>query len=107
MLQRGETVLGTAVRRLDGYVYLMLDVVHPEESAFEHGRWVGADQQRARCEHVFQDEAGPKLMTAATELEEVRQQLETCRLDTGHLTRAHAALKTALESLARCLDPDG
>lgn len=84
----------------------LLDVVRPEESAFEHGRWVGADQQRARCERVFRDQAGPKLLTAAAELEAVRQQLEACQLDTGHLVRAHAALEAAFESLGGCLDPD-
>lgn len=106
----GGPIPGLAACRADGYCYLMLDAVYPADSAFHHGRLQGLQEERSHLERVFLDEAGPKLLAAAFQVEIAKRRLEANRLDAAPLAQASQALTEAIETLGAALeakDPQG
>jgi hypothetical protein len=99
-----EPIPGLVASRADGYCYLMLDAVYPADSAFQHGRVQGLQEERSHLERVFLDEAGPKLLAAAWQVELAKRQLEAHRLDATPLAQASQALSEAIETLGAALD---
>jgi hypothetical protein len=88
----------------------MLDAVYPADSAFQHGRAQGIQEEGSQLERVFLDEAGPKLLVAAWQVELAKRQLEARRLDAAPLAQASQALSEAIETLGAALeakDPQG
>jgi hypothetical protein len=95
---------GLVARRADGYLYLMLDAVYPADSGFQHGRLEGLEEERRHVERVFLDEAGPKLLVAAFQVEVAKRRMEAHRLDATPLAEASQALHEAIETLGAALD---
>jgi PAS domain-containing protein len=98
---------GYAAKREDGFVLLMLDVVHPTTGAIEDARFFGREEERNRIIKLFHDQVSPKLLAAVFEVVSAKEKLEAQGLDESKaVAKAAEKLTETIDAVVSVLDPD-
>jgi PAS domain-containing protein len=98
---------GYSAKRDDGFVLLMLDVIHPTTGAIQDARLFGREEERNRILKLFHDRVSPKLLAAVFEVVNAKEKLEAEGLEESKaVAKAAEKLTETIDAVASVLDPD-
>jgi hypothetical protein len=90
----------------DGSVYLMPDLEDWTSDAFEQGRIVGSQEERAKIKQIYHDAVSPELLVALFTLGEVEKELKaTHAREAAELAKVERLIDKVIEKIVGSLDP--
>jgi hypothetical protein len=97
---------GHAVKRDDGFLLLMLDVVDPGTGTIGDARTFGREEERTRIFKIFHDQVSPKLLAAIFEVNGAKEELESKGLkqESDSVSKASEKLIETIDTLLEALD---
>jgi hypothetical protein len=98
-------ITGHAALGDDGSVYVIPDLENWTSDAFERGRMVGSQEERAKIKQVYHDAVSPELLVALFTLGEAERQLQaTHPREAAELTKVARLIDKVIEKLAKSLE---
>ena len=90
----------------DGSVYIMPDLEDGTSDAFEQGRIIGRQEERAKIKGMFHDAVSPELSVALLTLAEAEKELKAKHApETDELVKVKRLIDNVIEKIVTSLEP--
>jgi len=90
----------------DGSVYIMPDLEDGASHAFEHGRIIGRQEERAKIKRIFHDPVSPELSAALLTLAHAEKELKAKHApEADQLAQVRRLIDKAIEKIVTSLEP--